>query len=79
MALLVDYANLRCELRILLFMLRRFMITPRIISGPRRSEKHTHHRNAVLARMLVDALVSQRDVFAKTTVAFFKKSRSSAT
>src|SRR5450755_3588536 len=33
-----------------------------------RTEKQTHHRNAVLARMLVDALVSQRDVFAKKTV-----------
>jgi hypothetical protein len=29
--------------------------------------------------MLVDALVSQRDVFAKKTVAFFRKSRSSVT
>src|SRR5450755_2868725 len=29
--------------------------------------------------MFVDALISQRDVFAKKTVAFFKKSRSSIT
>jgi hypothetical protein len=75
MALLVDYENLGCELRILLFMLRRFTIAPRIISGPRRSEKQTHHRDAVLARMLVDALVSQRDVFAKKTVAFLRNRR----
>jgi hypothetical protein len=76
MALLVDYTNLGRELRILLFVLRRFTITPRIISGPRRSEKQTHHRNAELARMFVDALVSQRDVFAKKTVAFLINTRS---
>ena len=39
MALLVDYANLACELRILFRSFGRLTITPCIISGPRRFEK----------------------------------------
>jgi hypothetical protein len=39
MALLVDYSNLSCELRILLCTLRRLPIASRIVSGLRRFEK----------------------------------------
>jgi hypothetical protein len=39
MALLVDYANLGCELRILFRSFGRLTITPCIIPGPRRFEK----------------------------------------